>query len=409
MDRMRFIGRTAFETILAQQLESHAQPIELDARWLGQRDLERSLVGEGAVVDADFALVLSDWIPRLIEDGQILPLDDFIAEDPPEGWPDAWAPEVRAVHAPHEQQVFAMPYHGTPVVLLYREDLFNDRSHQRAFEARFGYPLAVPTTWDRFLDVCVHFNEPSAGFYGTALSGFPDGHNNVYDFLTHLWSRGGHLLDDAGPSFASAEGRDALQFLHALWQQHGVIDPQGLGWDSGGSGMAFAEGNAAMTVNWAGFEGLSASEDSPTHGRIQVAPIPRSKEVDGRAPHLAVYWSMVIPTRSAKPELAWALLKHLASPEMDRLTSLEGGAGVRRSTWNDPAVRLVASFYEGLEDLQSSVENPPSIACWPEVCSSLSQMVDDVINNRRSVDDALERATGEIAELLVPGATSGLP
>ena len=45
------------------------------------------------------------------------------------------------------------------------------------------------------------------------VAGLNDGHNNVYDFLIHLWSRGGQLLDERlRPAFDSLRGQAALQF-----------------------------------------------------------------------------------------------------------------------------------------------------------------------------------------------------
>ena len=72
-----------------------------------------------------------------------------------------------------------------------------------------------------------YFTRPDDDLYGCVVAAKPDGHNNVYDFLIHLWSRGGRLLEaDGTPLFGSPAGLSALSFLYELWCVDDVIDPR---------------------------------------------------------------------------------------------------------------------------------------------------------------------------------------
>ena len=45
-------------------------------------------------------------------------------------------------------------------------------------------------------------------------------------------------------------------------------------------------------------------------------------------------------------------MRHLATAAMDKLTTLEGAIGVRRSTWADPEINRLIPFFHKLEELQ---------------------------------------------------------
>ena len=56
-----------------------------------------------------------------------------------------------------------------------------------AFEAEYGYPLAVPETWAQLMDIAKFFTRPDEGLYGAAIYTQLD-----YDALTmgvHLGRR----------------------------------------------------------------------------------------------------------------------------------------------------------------------------------------------------------------------------
>ena len=93
--------------------------------------------------------------------------------------------------------VYGLPYHDGPEIFHYRTDLFGDPAEQqRVPSSSTAMRLRPPDTWDEFLDMARFFTRPDDGLYGTVVAGLNDGHNNVYDFLIHLWSRGGRLLDE---------------------------------------------------------------------------------------------------------------------------------------------------------------------------------------------------------------------
>jgi multiple sugar transport system substrate-binding protein len=86
---------------------------------------ERVVTGDEAFSGrADLLMVVTDWLPALIESGKILPLDDFFADLAPEGWPDAWHPALRGLQQGPDGRTYGIPYHVGPQMVLYRADLY---------------------------------------------------------------------------------------------------------------------------------------------------------------------------------------------------------------------------------------------------------------------------------------------
>src|SRR5882724_10124183 len=361
---------------------------DVEARFVSIEigDLQRLVLdGDGATGgDYDVLLVVTDWLPSLIADGKLLPLDDAFAQQAPEGWPEAWAQGLSELQRGPDGRTYGVAYHDGPMLLLYRTDLYGDAQEQAGFLSKFGYPLAPGTTWTELRDQAIWFNRPDQGLYGTVLAGFPDEHNNVYDFLTHLWSRGGDLIDAHGVSgLASPAARAAIDYLHDLWHISCVVAPAAAGWDSVASGVHFAAGEAAMMVNWCGFAGLSTDPASPTHGLVGCSPAPGAET----SVTMNAYWVLAVPTGARDPARSIGMLRRLSSHEMDVLTALGGGSATRRDSWQDPRVQSLAPYYAVLEEAHRHSRSVPVDPRWPRIAAILDDMMRAVV-----IDAAGQRA-----------------
>jgi multiple sugar transport system substrate-binding protein len=362
---------------------------------------ERVLVGDDALSGAaDVLMVVTDWLPALIESGRILPLDDFFAADAPDGWPDAWHPALRELQRGADGRTYGVPYHAGPQMTLYRADLYEEADERKGFAARFGYPLAPPGTWAEFRDQARWFTRPEEGRYGTIVAGYPDEHNTVYDFLTQLWSRGGELADGAGNlGLNTPQALSAARFLHDLWHVDRVVDPVAAQWDSVASGVHFAAGEAALMVNWSGFAAMSAPPESPIHGLVRCAPVPRFDGPGGRRVALNSYWVLTVAAGSARPEEAYRLIRRLTTARMDRITAQSGGVATRRDSWQDPAVAASAPYYQQFEQAHGDTRALPRDPRWPQISVVLNHLVGQIVSGAASPADLLGAAHGELAAL----------
>jgi multiple sugar transport system substrate-binding protein len=152
----------------------------------------------------------------------------------------------------------------------------------------------------------------------------------------------------------------------------------------------FCEGKIALMTNWFGFAAPGDSVDGPVKGKINIAPVPAGP--GGRSVSLNVYWILSLASGSRHPELAWDFMRHVATPAMDRLTTIEGAIGVRRSTWNDAEINLRIPYYNKLETLHAFAREMARRPDLPAFVQILDQMLEQALAGDAPSHELLEHA-----------------
>ncbi len=411
MEPLRLIYRRfdGFERAFRRQAAAYQerQPeFRLRLEALDVPPLYRRMIAERGCLEPehDLFLAVTDWLPELIRDRLVEPLDGFLAASPPAEWPDGWPPSLLGLQRDAQGRTWGVPYHDGPEVLIYRGDLFDDAGERDQFRRRHGRELAPPRTWAEFIEVARFFHRPDDGLHGCVVAAKPDGHNDVYDFLLHLWSRGGVFLDGRNrPAFASPEGEAALRYYLALIHDERVTQPEPWNDDSVAAGDFYASGRAAMMWNWVGFQAVADLPESPIAGRSRSTMLPAGDGPKGEAVSLIVYWVLTIPVGSRRKAEAWAFMRYLAGPTMDKETAMAGGSGVRLSTWNDPEVRRRFGGYDVMEEVHRRARTLPAIPEWPAINEVIDRMMGDVVRGRVPIPEALRRASAETEQILPGG------
>ena len=317
----------------------------------------------------DFSFLSTDWIAEAQAAGLVEDLAPFMAARPIADFPRAWSPSLLNLQK-FAGGFWGMPYHDGPQCLIYRKDLLQAAG------------LAVPTTWSQFHEAARRLHAPAQGRYGTVLALYPDGHNSFYDFCIHVWTRGGEPFGPgARPSFNTPQAVAAVDFIRDLARDATAMVPGAAELDSVKSGILFCEGKIALMTNWFGFAALGETwESSRVRGLVDIAPLPAGE--GGRSVSLNVFWVLTLASGSPSPELAWAFLRHLATAPMDKLTTLEGAIGVRRSTWADREVNSLVPYYHKLDTLHERARELP---LHPRL-SDISHVVDDLLGRAVASD-----------------------
>jgi multiple sugar transport system substrate-binding protein len=397
-----------FESALAKQWEIFEQRyrtgLTLDAMPLDLHPLHESLfVNRGLQVgDWDAAMISTDWLAQAADQKGLVDLTPLIEQSPPQGYPNAWSDSLLRLQK-FDGAVLGLPYHDGPECLIYRKDLFADPELNDRYALQFEEPLAVPQTWDQFHRIARFLTHPQKSVYGTAFAAFPDGHNTVYDFCLQLWTRGGELFENSGRMLlATPKACEALDFYRKLLKDGSAVHPESRMFDSVKSGMAFASGQIAMMVNWFGFASMSETfAESNVKGCVAVAPVPSDA---GPRVSLNAYWILGIPAGSRHRDLAWHFLCHSTSPEMDRLLTLEGGIGCRKSTWRDAEVNSVVPFFHCLESLHADARELPRLTNWSDLAAVIDRMVLDAIDSEEPTAAIVQRAQHCADKICLQGA-----
>ena len=364
-----------------QQTAGCALPLEFES--LDLNPLYDSLFTHGGLKDGtwDVAFLNTDWLAEAVAAGGLTNLSGYMRRVPLPDYPQGW-PEALLGAQQFGDAVYGTPYHDGPECFVYRKDLFEDNGEKQAFHARFGYALDVPRTWSQFYDIARFFTRPAQHRFGTVFAAYPDGHNAVYDFCLQLWSRGGELADANGAvTLDTPHAAAALDFYRRIVNDRGAtyLNPAQI--DSVKSGEVFSAGNVAMMVNWFGFAAVCELPDSPVKGKVAVAPLPAGDE--GTTASLIVYWILAIASGSRHKDEAYAFLRHVCTPEMDKITTLEGAIGCRFSTWSDPDVNATIPFYHRMAELIRSARTLPRSEQLPR----LAHIVDEAVQKALATDE----------------------
>ena len=365
-----------------QSFESYARTgLALDAVPLDLHPLHAALF-EDSSRRWDAAFLVTDWIAEAAATDAVLDLAPHLAKDTPDGYPDAWTPSLLRFQQV-DGRILGLPYHDGPECLIYRKDLFDAAC------------LAAPRTWEEFHEAARRLARPAENRFGAVFAAFPDGHNTVYDFCLQLWSRGGELFDAAGrPQIDTAAAREALAFYRRILRDASAVHPGCPEFDSVKSGYAFARGEAVLMANWFGFAAMcETAPESKVRGKVAVAALPAGVSLN-------VYWTLAIPASCLRPELSWAFLRHCASAPMDRLLTLEGGIGCRKSTWTDDEVNRVIPFYCEMERLHDGARELPRMRNWARLAGIIDSLMLAAIDGDRPEDELLAQAQQAIGNAL---------
>lgn len=271
----------------------------------------------------------------------------------------------------------------------YRRDLFEDPETRQAFLEAEGRPLAPPRTWADYHGIAAFFSG-RAGPDGRPLAGtleaYARGGQRLWYLFSHAVAYASHPDHQGGVFFdpdTMVPAIDNPAWVRALEE---FLDLRGLGpfdatgLDSETVRLRFADGAAAMAIDWAD-TGVLAGDPrrSRIAGKLGFFPLPGSQEVWNPAtrawdrlpePRSVTFlafggWIGVVPAASPNGDQAWSYLAWYASPEHSAQDVLDGTSGVnpyRRSHLEDPAPwrRLlgdqVASDYLGV--LEASLSAP---------------------------------------------------
>lgn len=357
------------------QVEAEMVPLELHELY------ETTILKKGLKQGKwDIAHINTDWIFDAVHEKAVVDLYSYIAENPPENYPHGWHKSLLQLQQ-LDNGTYGLPFHDGPECLIYRKDLFENETEKENFKKQFGYELSTPKTWTEFTEIATFFNRPEQNLYGSIFANYPDGHNMVFDFCLQLWTRGGSLINDKNQiSIHSDAAVQALDFYRKIVNDKNAVHPKSKDFGSVEAGLAFAEGQAAMAINWFGFASMAeVIEESKVKGKIDIAPLP--SDPNHKTASLNVYWLYTIGSGSKHKRLAYDFLRFATTPESDKLLTIEGGIGCRKSTWKDEEINTLIPFYHKLEMLHENALTLPQTPIWPKVAEFIDHMVLKAINS----------------------------
>src|SRR5215207_6873175 len=123
---------------------------------------------EWAAQGTSYDMIVGDsqWVGQGVTQGHYVDMTEFMTS---KGIVDTVTPATLQYYGEYPQgsgNYYAYPTEGDANGWAYRKDLFEDPEEMADFEAAYGYPLAVPETWDQLRDIAEFFTGRQEGLYG---------------------------------------------------------------------------------------------------------------------------------------------------------------------------------------------------------------------------------------------------
>jgi multiple sugar transport system substrate-binding protein len=196
----------------------------------------------------------SQWLGQGSTQGHYVDMTDFMVG---EGIDQTVTPATLAAYGeypPGSGTYWAYPTEGDANAWAYRKDLFEDPEEMAAFEEEYGYPLAIPETYDQLMDIANFFTRPDEGLYGVGIYTQID-----YDALTMgventLFPFGAAWQDENNNVMGVVNSPEAVAAVEYYRELYACCQAPGL---SNAffteTNDAFISGQAAMIMNYFAF------------------------------------------------------------------------------------------------------------------------------------------------------------
>ncbi|MBJ7338532.1 sugar ABC transporter substrate-binding protein [Mycolicibacterium sp.] len=211
-----------------------------------------------------------------------------------------------------------------------------------------------------------------------------------------IFEEWGNWLFAAGGSIYGPDGKPTLNTPQAKQALNAYIDtyktaapPNSLNWafDEAFRSVSSDQAASMISYNW-NLPALNEPGSGPSAGKFKLAPIPGGKQVLGS-------WSWAIPTNSGSSDAAWAFASWLTSKVHDVQRTEKGGAAIRQSTLQDPAVLkgpLGADYYKTVEQMLGNAAPLSQGPSGEEMIQAVGTELNEAVAGTKSVDDALAAA-----------------
>jgi multiple sugar transport system substrate-binding protein len=233
-------------------------------------------------------------------------------------------------------------YYNFPM-LFYRKDLFNNRTEQANFKAKYGHDLAPPTSYDEMYQQAEFFNRPP-NLYGFFIGGVDW---SVYlDDTYFVYGLGGNYGDPATNQLTlnSPQQKQAMNWLVKFskfnppgWQTENFFDGDQL----------VQNGKVAMYQNWF-YIWKTFQQKMPD--KIGMAPLA------GKGAHLGAFVA-TIPDAAPEPDNGAKFIQWMMGATYQKQQAIEtGDLPIRKDVLQDPDVRKALVGIEQFEKVLPNLQ-----------------------------------------------------
>gem|GEM_PF-369946 len=322
-------------------------------------------------------------LPRLVEEGVLADLTDFIKEEAPVLQPEDFLPNLYKAHSLYRGRNWALPFDGSTQVLYFRKSLLQKHG------------LRPPRTWDEYTRVSrfITEKERGGGVYGTAIMAEESCWCGAASTTNRFMACGIKPFDEGGAP--TIDSPIALKALTDLLEQSAFALP--LPGETGWAVVrdAFLSGRVAMAEGWTGLCFLMADRTiSLVADDWGVVPLPLCTGEGRDRPYATLNQGFSVGVSSKTHDMiaAQAFLSFVTRPDvMRRLVMAHSGVTPTRMSVLGYE-REMGIPQEALAVIRRAVEQSevwPETPHMPELMEILAHNIDMALEGRKTPVQAL--------------------
>ncbi len=381
----------ALEKYSAEFTEMTGIELEFDMTPFGSLLEKITSEGVGMTGTYDIVTYLDSWGPAIKQ--FLIPIDDRIsgAGIDMDKYPPAFQQAVT-----YDGKVHAFPWRGHPQLLFYREDIMQKAG------------VEIPTTWAELEEVAKAITEKT-DLYGMSQPYASHAGQNLFVWITYLWSNGGAIFDDdMNPIFNNAAGIEATERFVDLLLELEVAPPGSVTYNEYEAVQSMAQGESAMAMSWWWQYTNLVNEEKAIPEVVEnarFAPVPEWEGKGGAT--YAICMPLAIMKDSANKDAAWEFLKWVTNPDLEKkiVTTTDDpntttNVAVQVATLKDAKVNEVWNgMHKTAAESLAVSRIMPQIPEWPEVSDVLAIAVNKTATGA-PVKATLDQAAEEVRAIL---------
>ena len=120
----------------------------------------------------------------------------------------------------------------------------------------------------------------------------------------------------------------------------------------------------------------------------------------GEPVSLNAYWMYSLGSGSVHKQTAYDFIRYATTAQNDKLLTLCGGIGCRKSTWSDDEINSMVPYYHKLDILHRNAKSLPRMANWSSIADVVDALVLEVMNSDKDIETLLIQAQQKVDVLL---------
>lgn len=296
----------------------------------------------------------------------------------------------------------AMTFDGNYAVMLFDFDVYSLYYRADLFKQK---GLKVPINWDALQSVATQLAEDTNGDGKKDKYQFEVVPNDCFHWCQFLFQAGGSILnaDNTAAGFNSPEGVSAMEFYKGLLDSGGGVM---WGTEEGDPMSGIKDGRIAMFQDGPYWMGLLKDGAPEMKGKWAVAPAPYSKEPGSYLGGTG----LAIPVNSKHPQEAWLFVQFMLRPEQQvGVFTYAGAAPATTAALNSPELAKPDPYFGGQApfgvflDAMSTATHFPYVAQWDPIDTDIGNMVESVMLNKQTPQEALASYANQVNQELASG------